>query len=516
MATWLVNNSTSLGGEVLTPWQANHAYTLGARCVCSITNIATKGHRVFECTTAGTSAAITEPTWDLTVGNTTADGLGTLVWTCRDPSAVGASWDNATLFRYAGTKAADDDIILVDQSHSETYAAVITIYFSAVSTTPIKVYCVDKDNSNALSVGALFGTTASNALSLQGSLYSYGVRYTGGSVINLGHGTTANSHMIFEGNAPSTILIDFASGNNNGQFVLSGGTYPVKVQIVNGGIHMYGTGGAYFQGGGGSFEWTNGVLTCAADMNIVFQPSSGQWFIKNVDLSAMCAGAGAKYLMAWAAVGNTNLLFERCKLPSGAGFAIRNAAPTTPTNIKLRIHHCSSANKSYDFYEEDAFGNIQDETTIKRTGGAADPDAVGISWKMVSTALTEDNLIRIALASPPIVGWLASAASQTLTIHGVYDSVTNLQDDEVWAEVRYPADNTSGLGSLTSTKCAVLGTPADLTASTETWTTTGLTNPNKFKFALTIDPGKTGPFEVVIHLAKASTTIYIDPMVTIT
>ncbi len=39
------------------------------------------GYR-YKCTTAGTSAISTEPTWGTTAGGTTADGADTLVWTC--------------------------------------------------------------------------------------------------------------------------------------------------------------------------------------------------------------------------------------------------------------------------------------------------------------------------------------------------------------------------------------------------------------------------------------------------
>ena len=60
MATWRVNNSTALGGEVCSPWQAGHAYTLGARCVCTVAYATTTRRAyVYECTTAGNSHATT-------------------------------------------------------------------------------------------------------------------------------------------------------------------------------------------------------------------------------------------------------------------------------------------------------------------------------------------------------------------------------------------------------------------------------------------------------------------------
>ena len=63
-------------------WEAATAYTAGAGSALFSFVVPTAAHTVcFECTTAGTSHATTEPTWDTTVGNTTNDG--TVVWTCR-------------------------------------------------------------------------------------------------------------------------------------------------------------------------------------------------------------------------------------------------------------------------------------------------------------------------------------------------------------------------------------------------------------------------------------------------
>ena len=60
-----------------TNWAAATAYVLGDRRKATAAVLG----KHFECTTAGTSHATTEPTWDTTVGNTTADG--TVTWTCR-------------------------------------------------------------------------------------------------------------------------------------------------------------------------------------------------------------------------------------------------------------------------------------------------------------------------------------------------------------------------------------------------------------------------------------------------
>ena len=57
-------------------WVANTAYALGDIVVPTTLN----GYW-YECTTAGTSHATTEPTWPTTVGGTVTDG--TVTWTCR-------------------------------------------------------------------------------------------------------------------------------------------------------------------------------------------------------------------------------------------------------------------------------------------------------------------------------------------------------------------------------------------------------------------------------------------------
>lgn len=58
-------------------WVAATAYSLG-----NMVAPTTKNAYHYECTTAGTSHAATEPTWPTTVGGTVSDG--TVTWTCRN------------------------------------------------------------------------------------------------------------------------------------------------------------------------------------------------------------------------------------------------------------------------------------------------------------------------------------------------------------------------------------------------------------------------------------------------
>jgi len=91
---------------------------------------------------------------------------------------------------------------------------------------------------------------------------------------------------------------------------------------------------------------------------------------------------------------------------------------------------------------------------------------------MISSAGVLES--RHFLESPPIMAWCPFAVSKTFTIEGVYDSATNLQDNEIWMELECPANNTDGLGAVADDKCLVLGTPADKPASSEVWTVTGI------------------------------------------
>ena len=75
-------------------WVTATAYTLG-----DVVKPTTYASHTYKCTTAGTSGA-SEPTWGTTNGGTTADGTGTLVWTCYDTKTYNTKSPQGSIVPY--------------------------------------------------------------------------------------------------------------------------------------------------------------------------------------------------------------------------------------------------------------------------------------------------------------------------------------------------------------------------------------------------------------------------------
>jgi len=175
------------------------------------------------------------------------------------------------------------------------------------------------------------------------------------------------------------------------------------------------------------------------------------------------------------------------------------------------MYNCDNADTNYQMWIEDYTGSVKHETTLIKTSGASD-GTTGISWKMATTANAEYPIL--ALKSPEFMVWNdTTGSSKTVTVDILHDSATNLTDAEVWLEVQYLG--TSGYPDSTfisDAKADVLATAADQSTAGGTWTTTGMTNPNTQQLSVTFTPQEKGPFICRVLLAKASYTIYVDPL----
>ena len=82
-----------------------------------------------------------------------------------------------------------------------------------------------------------------------------------------------------------------------------------------------------------------------------------------------------------------------------------------------------------------------------------------------------------------------------------------MTDADIWLTVVGPGSE------VNSDQVAdVFATPANQASSSATWTTTGMTNPNKQKLTVTWTPAKAGAVLGTVSIAAASKTVYVDNM----
>jgi hypothetical protein len=234
----------------------------------------------------------------------------------------------------------------------------------------------------------------------------------------------------------------------------------------------------------------------------------GQARLVGVDLSTQTTG----HALVTVVTGSSAIIsFEQCKL--GASVALTTGTHPGQPGTMARIENSDSADTNYRMQRTSYEGTVSSETTIVRTGGASD-GTTALSHKFVTTA---NSRFLFPLVGPEIVQWNTSTgSSKTVTVEFVHDSVTNLQDDEIWLEVEYLGTSGFPLALLTSDRMTdILSTPADQTDSSATWTTTGLTNPNTQKLVVTFTPQEIGLIRARVVLAKESYTVYVDPLLTV-
>lgn len=426
----------------------------------------------------------------------------------------GSTWALAKADLHTPVWAAGDRIF-VSQAHAQSSAAAVTIALAGTNSNPTHVLCVSDsaEPPTTETTGATITTTGSTGITVTGSARIQGIRFnagtTGSQNIILTSGTATNETQEYKNcvfdlvatGASGVIRIGISSATTGRQVLwdscsikLSASTHKIEVNIAK-------------------FSWVGGSIQSGSST-----PTSGLFllvrgqriFVYGVDFSNF---ASTLALVQAGSYGGT-AVFVNCKMPASWSGGLVAGAPTN-SGFRAELYNCDSTDTNYRLWVEDYTGAITDETTLVRTGGATD-GTTPISWKMATTA--NANELVAPLISPEMAVWNeTTAASKTVTVEILHDSVTNLTDAEVWLEVSYLGTSGVPLGSTASDHRATsLTTAADQTTSTVAWTTTGMTNPNKQKLSVTFTPQEKGLFVARVVLAKPSKIVFVDnaPVVT--
>jgi len=424
--------------------------------------------------------------------------------------ADGTSWTDAYT-TVAGAAGADSagDTIWVASDHSENTAANVSWAWAGTIASPVRVISADKTSGSPPTThtrGARIECGSDLTMNTTGT----GVYFQGlDLVVGLASGTddirlnTQSGGLIVARDCEFTLQTGVASSS-----AIYPTTADARVRFIDCGFNAISTVAYLFKTSGftNSFVEVDGgsLLSGHAAVGFISSAAGGTWTVRDFDASN--GPAGFDILSGLSDI--TECYISNCKLPSswtGDPLEVR-------TNLGRTImYNCDDGDTNYKFWEATDAGDIKDETTLVRTDGASD-GTTGISYNFTSLSGASWHQ-PLALYQPISVWNETTGSSVTVTLHILHDSATALQDDEFYATLSYLGTSGFPLAIQDTSEVATDGTAADLTTSSETWTTTGMTNPNEQQISFTFTPQEKGFIQIRPVLAKASYTVYVCPLV---
>lgn len=431
----------------------------------------------------------------------------------------GSTWAlaKATL---AGATAIDaaGDTIYVSDAHSESTASAININFAGTAASPVRVICGDDaaEPPTTEATTAVVATSGGSSININGSAYIYGVTFrasanNGGANIAIAPSTDGVS--VFEScilhvNSTSSAN-QITAGNNAGSELIRFTDSEIK---FNNAGHSLAVASSRVEIHGGGIASGSTALTGAFIRN----QATARGFTVDVAGFDMSNLGSASYLCA---PGNAacRIMFRNCKLPASWAGALVSAAPTGPGG-RAEMHNCDNADTNYRLWVEDYAGSIVSDTGVYNDAGATD-GTTRLSWKMTTNANAEFDTT--PLISPEFVQWNdTTGSSKTVTVEIVHNSQGSgtsgaLTDGECWLEVMYLGTSGYPQGAwITDRKASILTTATDQDSSSAAWTGDSAGWDTQ-KLSVTFTPQEKGYIHARVVLAKASATVYVDPLITV-
>ncbi len=506
MADWYVSSTAYAAIPV---FAANHAYSVGD--IIRPTSPSANQQYPFRCTTAGTSGA-SEPTWS--GGNNSTTTSGTAVFTNIGGQSAyawsAACGSLASLTYYASKNIAVGDRVFVSHDHVETNAATNYWMVTTTSFTPNKIISVNKAGSVPLvaadiQAGVSISVNAGTILDANSPMHWDGVIFTmtgAGTFMfnNSGYQlhyfknsafvfTTASASARFSTGSPAKVVFDNTTvkfGGTDQQ--IKPGNYPLDLTWLNTPSAVVGP--TYPTTLFANTSMPPLLLTC-----------------RGVDFGAFTG----TIVNANASSGGVKALFDSCKINAGA---VRYGTPSNSTVINDEVEYVNCFDGINIINERYvATGRVTTDTSTYLTGGAAD-DVGSFSHKMVSNA----NAGIMPSASLDSF-WLdvenaAVGSPKTATVEIV--SSASLNNTDIHLLLEYQGTSGSSVASFADSLAdSTLPTSVAVTASSATWNNPPST-PVYQKLQVTFTPQTAGRVRGQVRLGKASTTVWVNPQITIT
>ena len=431
-----------------------------------------------------------------------------------DNADDGSTWAlaNATAAG-AITDASAGDRIYFSHSHSESTNSALTLTFPGTAASPNTLICGNDgaEPPTAVATTAVIATGASAySINVRGTFYAYGLTFKPGvgatAIADLRLADADQNYQVYDS---CVFQLASTSASADIAFGATSAASEARIDLKNC-TFTFGNASQGFELNIPSVRIYGGSVTSAITQFLQLGAGTLQLLATGLDLSSC---ATSLTLMSSGSTGTGRVVFRNCKLPSSWSGSLMAGQPNFP-GVRGEMHNCSAGDTNYALWVEDYAGSIKQETTLVKDSGASD-GTTPLSWKMTTTSGAEYPTV--VLASPEIQIWNETVGSSvTVTVDFLHDSVTALQDDEIWLEVEYLGTAGFPLSLFTDDAAAdILATPADQTASSATWTTTGMSNPNEQKLSVSFTPQEKGLIVARVHVAKASYTVYVDPLIVI-
>ena len=399
------------------------------------------------------------------------------------------------------------DTVYVASTHNETSAVNLLYSWAGTLTSPTRVIFADKTSGGppaTLATGGAITTTGAHSIT-PGVAYFYGLTF------NCGTGVVSADIKITNGVIFESCTFKLLSTGPSGQSTVNISGNSSLAQFINCSFTFSATDQGFGHNDGVSSAFIGGGLAVGTSTptNLFGLPNAVFSAFANINMTDFDLSNAAATIN----ITNTTarIVMTRCKLPtswSGSATAIGNAQ-----SIILDACDYSGTNNSMRY--RSIAGSIDSETTLIRSGGASD-GVTGLSWKITSVAASGTFPI-VPLESRPFVLWNdTTGAAKTLTVEFLHDSVTGLKDNELVLEVDYFGASGSPLGTRATSAPSAIAAGSTLSSSSASWTTTGMTNPNKQNVSVTFTPQLKGLYTARLKLFKASYTVYGDPKITVT